>query len=150
MIAMLTKKWISGNGGLTQIHEIRRIVFVEEQNVSEEDEMIPWEDEVSEHLIIFEDDIQVATGRVVLHEGKYSLGRIAVLKEHRGKGYGRLVLADLIKKAHAMGAEKIEIHAQSYLVEFYRSFGFEICSEEYEEAGIMHFTMTLKIPDKIG
>jgi len=141
---MINKKWISGNGELAQVHEIRRVVFMVEQNVSEEDEMIAWEDEASEHLIVYEGDTPVATGRVVLYEGKFSLGRIAVLKEHRGKGYGRLVTAELIEKACAMGAEEIEVHAQSYLVEFYGGFGFRVCSEEYEEAGIMHFTMVLK------
>ena len=141
---MITKRWISGSGDLAQIHEIRRIVFMGEQNISEEDEMVAWEDEVSEHLIVYEGGVPVATGRVVVHDGKTSLGRIAVLKEHRGKGLGRLVTAELIEKAFSMGAEEIEIHAQSYLVEFYGGFGFVVCSEEYEEAGIMHFTMVLR------
>jgi predicted GNAT family N-acyltransferase len=140
----ITKKWIIGNGDLAQIHDIRRIVFLQEQNVSEEDEMIVWEDEASEHLIIFENGAPVATGRVVLHEGKFSLGRIAVLKEHRGKGLGKLVTAELIERAFAMGATEIEIHAQSYAKEFYGAFGFEVVSDEYEEAGIMHFTMLLR------
>jgi len=142
-IEAIMKKWISGNGDLADIHNIRRIVFIDEQNVSEEDEMILWEDEASEHLIIYEDGAPAATGRVVLHNGKFSLGSIAVLKEHRGKGYGKLVTTTLIEKAFEMGAQEVEIHAQSYLKEFYGGFGFEICSEEYEEAGIMHFTMIL-------
>jgi len=143
---VITKKWISGIGEkeLAQVHEIRRVVFMDEQKVSVKEEMVAWEDEFSEHLIVYEGDMPVATGRVMLHNGKYSLGRIAVLKEHRGKGLGRIVTATLIEKAFAMGAQDIEIHAQSYLVEFYRGFGFEICSEEYEEAGIMHFTMMLR------
>ncbi|MCL2574519.1 MAG: GNAT family N-acetyltransferase [Defluviitaleaceae bacterium] len=106
--------------------------------------MIAWEDETSEHLLMYEADVPVATGRIVMHDGKYSIGRVAVLKEHRGKGYGRVVMNDLINRAYRLGAKEIEIHAQSYLVNFYSSFGFEICSEEYEEAGIMHFTMILK------
>ena len=143
---MVTMKWILGitDDELAQIHEIRRTVFIVEQSIAEEDEIVPWEDEVSQHLIIYEGDVAVATGRVLSHEGKFILGRVAVLKEHRGKGYGKLAVVELIEKALTMGAAEIEIHAQSYLVEFYQGFGFEICSEEYEEAGIMHFTMVLK------
>jgi len=142
---MITTKWVLGNRNLTDIHNMRRIVFMEEQNVPEEEEMIVWEDEASTHLIIYENGSPVATGRIMVHEDKFSMGRIAVYKEHRGKGYGKLVTEELINKAFLMGAAKIEIHAQTHALGFYQSFGFEVCSEEYEEAGIMHYTMVLEL-----
>ena len=140
----MTKKWIKGNGDLADIHNIRRVVFMDEQHVPEDEEMVVWEDEASVHLIVYEGGAAVATGRIMVLNGKFYLGRIAVLKEHRGKGYGKIVTKELIERAFEMGALEIEIHAQTHALGFYEGFGFEICSDEYEEAGIMHFTMTLK------
>jgi len=137
-------KWVSGNDDLAQAHAIRREVFIIEQGVAEEIEKDARQDEISQHLIVFESSKPVATGRIVVDNGNFSLGRITVVKEHRGKGYGRLVTQELINKAFAIGATEIAIHAQSYLVDFYAGLGFKICSDEYEEAGIMHFSMSLR------
>ena len=40
---------------------------------------------------------------------------------------------------------KIKLHAQVYLRNFYRSFGFKEVTEEYLEDGILHVDMTLEM-----
>ena len=47
-------------------------------------------------------------------------------------------------------AEAIRISAQSYLIPFYESFGFEVVSDEYLEAGIPHKKMLIRLDREHG
>ena len=140
---MITHKWIVGAGELTDIYNIRHIVFIEEQNVPKEDEMIPEEDARSHHIIIYKNNLPIATGRVMLDCGKYVLGRIATLKEHRGQGYGKFVTQKLIGKAFELGAGEIVLSSQTHAKGFYEQFGFKAFTDEYMDAGIPHVSMRL-------
>ena len=134
--------WIYGNGELADAHKIRRIVFMGEQNVSEEEEMIPAEDELSTHLVIYlACGTAAATGRVMVRDGRYILGRIAVLKEYRGRHLGKKITQRLVEKSFEMGAEKVELSSQTHAISFYQQLGFVVCSDEYMDAGIPHVTM---------
>ena len=70
---------------------IRKKVFVEEQGFIDEFDEI---DKVSKHLLVFEEGKAIATCRVFYDQEKqsYMLGRLAVLKEYRGKKIGSKVL----------------------------------------------------------
>ena len=63
---------------------IRFAVFVEEQGVPREIEL-DEHDALSVHVVAFEDQAPVATGRL-LPDGH--IGRMAVLKDWRGRGIG--------------------------------------------------------------
>jgi len=123
--------------------QIRYEVFVAEQSVPVEREWIPEEDARGTHLIVFLNNKPIATGRILITDGKYSLGRIAVLKEHRGQGFGKDVTQRLCQRCFMMGAEEVTLSSQTHAKSFYEKLGFEVCSEEYLDAGIPHVTMVL-------
>jgi predicted GNAT family N-acyltransferase len=117
---------------------VRETVFVAEQGVPPEIELDEW-DERCEHAIAY--DVAgrpVGTGRL-LPDGH--IGRMAVLREWRGKGIGGLLLAALIERARARGMPWVALNAQTHAVPFYARFGFVVAGEEFVEAGIPHIGM---------
>jgi predicted GNAT family N-acyltransferase len=116
---------------------IRTAVFVAEQGVPPALEMDAM-DAKSLHAVAFEGDRAVATGRL-LPDGH--IGRMAVLKEHRGKGLGGAVLARLMEAAKERGDAEVMLAAQVHAVPFYAARGFEAYGEVYREAGIAHRNM---------
>ena len=72
-----------------KLHAVRRAVFVEEQKVPEE---LEWDDadEHSHHVLAESDDgAPIGTGRLKLD---CYIGRMAVVKEWRGRGVGAAIL----------------------------------------------------------
>ena len=126
----------------TKASPIRFTVFVEEQRVPVE---IEWDehDETSVHALAYTADGQaVATGRL-LPDGH--IGRMAVLKDWRGKGVGGAILERLIAAARARGDKEIELFAQTHAREFYRRYGFAESGAIFEEAGIPHQAMRKRL-----
>lgn len=121
--------------------EIREEVFVREQEYPIELEF----DEADEncwHLVLTDNEKAVATARLLkLNEGVFKPGRIAVLKEYRGKNIGAELLTLIIEKAKEMGAKELHIGAQTYAVGFYEKFGFKTTGEEYMDEHIPHIDM---------
>lgn len=122
---------------------IRTKVFVEEQRVPQE---LEWdgEDDVCHHfLAIDEAGRRVGCGRL-MPTGQ--IGRMAVLKDERGKGIGRLILDAAIDKGLALGFRQLFLHAQKDAIPFYRKAGFLPEGDEFMEAGIPHQSMSLALP----
>lgn len=140
---MIEGKFLSGQDDLAEVFYIRKKVFVDEQGISPEEEF-DLLDQDAVHVLIFSGNKPVATGRLLLDDGKYKAGRIAVLKEERGKMYGDFVVRILADHAFQAGAEHINVGAQISARGFYEKIGFVCCGEEYEEAGIPHIPMELK------
>jgi predicted GNAT family N-acyltransferase len=121
-----------------EARRIRAQVFVREQGVPLE---LEWDghDPACEHALAYAaDGSAVATGRL-LPDGH--IGRMAVLKEWRGKGVGALVLQALVEQARHRGHASARLNAQIYAAGFYRRFGFEAVGPEFIEAGIAHVPM---------
>lgn len=124
------------------ISAIRRAVFIEEQKVPPE---LEWDshDETSYHVLAFTaEGVAIGTGRLVL-EGR--IGRMAVLKEHRGKGVGKAILAFLLELARKDGLSTVILHAQTHALGFYSGFGFAPYGRVFKEAGISHRAMRMKL-----
>jgi len=140
----VTHRWIAPGGDLADASRIRRIVFIEEQQVPEEEE---WDglDPQCDHIVLYVDGRPAATGRIVWGH-PVLLGRIAVLREHRGTGLGAEVVNRLTEKAFAAGAEEVHLHAQMHARGFYEKLGFAAYGDPYEEAGIPHISMRKKRP----
>lgn len=121
--------------------EVREEVFVREQEYPIELEF----DEADEncwHLVLTDNEKAIATARLLkLSEGVFKPGRIAVLKEYRGKNIGAELLTLIIEKAKEMGAKELHIGAQTYAVGFYEKFGFKTTGEEYMDEHIPHIDM---------
>ena len=121
------------------LRAVRRTVFIEEQHVPEE---LEWDDEDarSRHVLAAtEDGKPVGTGRL-LRDGH--IGRMAVLREWRGRGVGSALMERLLRLAHEMGHEMVSLHAQTHAVGFYARHGFSVAGGEFMEAGIPHVVMT--------
>lgn len=125
---------------------IRKEVFVKEQGVDESNEFDELDKEVP-HLVILEDGSPIATGRIIPYKDKaVKLGRIAVIKEKRGQGFGEKIVLELIEKARTDGATAIYLGSQSHAVGFYEKCGFELLGTEmYLEEGIEHFDMVMRV-----
>lgn len=139
-------KYLNYKDDLTEIFEIRKKVFQIEQGVPFEEEFDVIDD-LAIHVIVYASDTDkrpVATGRVYYDGENYRIGRVAVLKEERGKYYGDFAVRMLANKAFLAGANEILIHAQTSVIPFYEKIGFQIFGDEFVEAGIKHVSMVLK------
>jgi predicted GNAT family N-acyltransferase len=141
-IRLRTADWGSDEGLL---HRIRQQVFVHEQGV---DPDLEWDgkDALCVHVIAYAgEDIKrdaVGTGRL-MPDGK--IGRMAVLREFRGRGIGGRILLALMDEARARGLQTTYLHAQTHALEFYERFGFIAVGEEFQEAGIPHRKMSCNL-----
>ena len=116
---------------------IRYKVFVGEQKVPEELEIDGFDDQ-AKHVLAYLDNQAIGTGRI-LSDGH--IGRVAVLKDYRGLGIGKLIMKDLIKWAQNMNLEKVWLSSQWHAHSFYLDLGFVCVGEIYIEAGIDHIKM---------
>ncbi len=121
---------------------VREQVFIVEQQVPPEDE---WDefDERSRHVLARDaHDNPIGTGRLTANA---MIGRMAVLRDWRGKQVGAIMLDTLIEQARALAYPAVEMHAQTQAIAFYEQFGFAAQGDEFVECGIKHFHMRLDL-----
>ncbi|MBF4989867.1 GNAT family N-acetyltransferase [Methylophilus sp. QUAN] len=120
---------------------IRQRVFIEEQHVPVD---LEWDaaDETAIHLLACRDDQSLACARV-LPDGH--IGRMAVLAEWRGRGVGEALLLQAIQVCQQLDVSHARLSAQMHAVGFYQQVGFEVCSEPYSDADILHIDMQLEL-----
>jgi predicted GNAT family N-acyltransferase len=123
----------------TDIRTIRDQVFLIEQQVPPHEELDD-RDAVCLHVVVYESDVPVGTGRLDVEKGG-KIGRIAVLSEHRCRGIGRQIMQALVDAATERQLDRIWFHAQLSAVPFYERLGYQPCGEEFVEAGIPHILM---------
>ncbi|WP_437533910.1 GNAT family N-acetyltransferase [Sorangium sp. So ce726] len=123
---------------------LRREVFVVEQSVPEDIE-IDELDPVARHFVVLDGGEVVATMRIVPYEGALKVGRVAVRKELRGAGLGRLLMEEAIRVAGAEGARALVLNAQVASAPFYRKLGFVEEGPIFDEAGIPHTKMVRRM-----
>ncbi len=76
-----------------------------------------------------------------------SIGRVITAPETRGRGHGRVLMAEGIARCDAAWpAQPIRISAQAHLAPFYRSLGFATVGGEYLEDHIPHIEMLKGAP----
>ncbi|MED4360023.1 GNAT family N-acetyltransferase [Geobacillus stearothermophilus] len=120
---------------------VRRIVFIEEQNVPEEEEIDAFEHE-SFHLVLYDGEQAVAAGRFrLVDEGVGKAERICVLPAYRGRGVSRMVMEALEQLAKTKGAKTAKLNAQTHAEPFYQKLGYTTVSGVFMDAGIPHVTM---------
>ena len=127
------------------ILKLRIEIFVVEQCCYYQE--LDDEDKEAFHVSIYNDGIIVAVGRIIpnLHNKEVKIGRIAVKMEHRKKGLACKMMKDImnfISKKYKNFS--VLLSAQTYLIEFYQSFGFKEIGNTYLEDGIEHINMVLK------
>ncbi|MFB3389672.1 GNAT family N-acetyltransferase [Flavobacterium sp. LAR06] len=118
---------------------IRRQVFVEEQNVSQERESM--DDAEAIHYLATVNGLPAGAARYRIMEKGAKIERIAVLSSYRGKKVGEAILKKIVEDLRT--EEKIYLYAQVNASPFYIKNGFRQTNNYFLDAGIEHVEMDL-------
>lgn len=125
---------------------IRFEVFCDEQRVPEALELDEI-DEVATHVLLMDDQgVACATGRLFPSIEDASCGRIgrmAVLSRMRGRGCGSRVLLALVEEGLRQGFVRFVLDSQVHAIAFYERHGFSAYGDEHMDAGIPHRMMEI-------
>ncbi|MCM1263990.1 MAG: GNAT family N-acetyltransferase [Butyrivibrio sp.] len=125
--------------------EIREEVFIREQGFQNELDEI---DNEAVHIVLYDDnEVPVATCRIFWNTlmNAYTLGRLAVVKEYRGKNIGSMMLKEAERYVRSQNGKDLILHSQCRAADFYKKSGFtEFGNIEYEE-GCPHIWMRKNI-----
>jgi predicted GNAT family N-acyltransferase len=125
---------------------VRTAVFVKEQGIAPEDE---WDtdDDTALHAVMFDVNGQVLGNARLLQPSATiaKVGRMAVLKDARGNGYGARLLQALIRCARQRSHKEVRLSAQRTAEGFYAAHGFVAMGEPFDEVGIPHVEMRLSL-----
>jgi predicted GNAT family N-acyltransferase len=121
-----------------QLRRVRYDVFVVEQGVPE---VLEWDaaDAQSMHALAEDAGASAIGCARLLADGH--IGRVAVLREWRGRGVGHALMVRLIDAAQRRGDVRAIVNAQVAAIAFYERLGFAVTGDEFEEAGIPHRVM---------
>ena len=123
-----------------ELRTIRGLVFIKEQNVPKEEEWDDCDEESWHFLALTETNTPIGCARL-MQSGQ--IGRMAVLRDHRGLGIGAMLLKSAVARAKELRMDPIFLHAQTYAIEFYEKAGFIAHGSEFMDANIPHYAMTL-------
>jgi len=126
--------------------EIRRVVFIEEQNVPEDLERDD-DDAAAAHFLAQVDGTPVGTARIVTKGQDAKIGRVAVLKEARGTRQGQALIGACVDWAKQQGLQRAILGAQVDALGFYEKLGFTAYGDVFDDAGIDHKMMELRLQD---
>lgn len=131
--------------------QVRKEVFVGEQNVPEEIEYDAHDADALHVMAVAADGTVLGTGRLLHGPGAApytggdpavgSLGRLAVSKEARGLGVGAALVRAIEDAARSHGLTAVDLHAQTHALRFYERLGYEPYGPEFMDAGIPHRAM---------
>jgi len=126
---------------------IRTMVFVDEQNV---DPVVEFDEHETDsvHFLLLKNGAAIGCAWYRWVRTSIKLERYAVLKEHRGKGYGRFIMERMLDEVLPLGPDRVFLHSQTAAAGFYGRFGFEPHGDIFEEANIDHVMMIYKAKEK--
>jgi len=127
----------------TEVRRLRNEVFVIEQGVSESDEYDNFEP-FAHHYLIKKNGISCGVARWRKTDKGVKLERFAVLQKYRGLGVGKRLVEEVVKDVLPLELS-IYLHAQIQVVNFYEKLNFIKEGDLFEEAGIKHYLMRLKL-----
>ena len=130
---------------LATCHALRRVVFIQEQSVDEALE-VDGRDADALHLLARRDGQAVGCARILLLGPVGKIGRVCVLRDHRGAGIGAaLIRAALDVLRDQPGILQAKLGAQTHALGFYEALGFRATGPDYLDAGIAHRDMVLDL-----
>ncbi|PYZ97777.1 GNAT family N-acetyltransferase [Alteribacter lacisalsi] len=122
---------------------VRRVVFVDEQHVPEEEEIDEFEADAI-HFVAYDEKNgkkPAGAGRLRIIDDIGKVERICVLKEYRTQGLGEKIMKKIETEAAKHPIEELKLNAQVQAERFYRRLGYETISGEFFDAGIPHVAM---------
>lgn len=124
---------------------LRRAVFMDEQGISEAEEMDDLDDSAI-HLLATVDGRPAGTARLLINGETGKIGRICVLKDQRGTGLGaKLVVAAMDHLRTIPSVTRAKLSAQDHAIGFYERLGFVAEGPFYDDAGIPHKDMVRQL-----
>ncbi|WBU64369.1 GNAT family N-acetyltransferase [Paracoccus aerodenitrificans] len=135
---------IQQTSDLETCRQLRRIVFIEEQGVSETEE---WDglDGQALHMLGWIDDRPVATARIFIDGDTAKIGRVCVLRSARGTGVGAAIMRGAVDVLRSRDIRQIRLASQTQVIPFYEKLGFTAYGLEFQDAGIPHRNMVLEL-----
>jgi predicted GNAT family N-acyltransferase len=134
-------KIVTDGVDLQQAFEVRRQVFVREQDISE-DLVFDGNDREALHMVVKDGERVIGTARVqFLTDKQAKLERMAILRRYRRKGIGKEMLLFLDTVWKDKQVQQVIIHAQLDVVPFYKLCGFDELGLPFQEAGMKHIEM---------
>jgi len=124
------------------LRAVRTAVFIDEQRIPADEEFDASDPDSLHVLVLAAKRDPVGTGRL---EPAGRLGRIAVVRTHRGCGVGRLIVARLLECARRRALPEVVLASQRHACAFYAQFGFVAEGPEFMDAGIPHIAMRLRL-----
>ena len=137
-------KWITNTQSkiYQDATDIRYNVFIAEQKFPEGSD-IDALDEKSEHLVLYDHkDAPLATARInELEKPWYQIERVAVSKNARKLGLGKILIQEMEERILENGGEAITLNSESEAIGFYKKNGYEEIGDQYLDYHIMHQKM---------
>ncbi|WP_096435645.1 GNAT family N-acetyltransferase [Alteribacter populi] len=123
---------------------VRRVVFVDEQQVPEEEEIDQYEQDAI-HFVAYDEQKPVGAGRLRILDDIGKVERICVLKEYRKRGVGDLLMKKIEEEVTRHSIEELKLNAQTSAETFYTKLGYKVFSGEFFDAGIPHVAMKKQV-----
>ena len=142
---LLDIRFTQNNKDMLSCLDLRRTVFIEEQNVPENEE-VDGDDPDCEHILLTISDIPVGAARLKYYNDFVKVQRVCVLKNYRGQGIGSNIINFIIRHVEKNDIRSsVRLGSQIHALEFYKRLGFIEFGEEYLDAGILHKDMEFQI-----
>ena len=142
---LLDIRFTQNNKDMLSCLDLRRTVFIEEQNVPENEE-VDGDDPDCDHILLTVSDIPVCAARLKYYNDFIKVQRVCVLKNYRGQGIGSKIINFIIRHVEKNDIRSsVRLGSQIHALEFYKRLGFIEFGEEYLDAGILHKDMEFQI-----
>lgn len=123
---------------------VRRVVFVDEQQVPEDLEIDEHDslDGETIHFVAYNDEKPVGASRLRTYApGVGKIERVAVTLSERGTGLGRQIMIVMEELAKQQGYDSLKLNAQTQAQPFYEKLGYTPFGDLFDDAGIEHIAM---------
>lgn len=131
---------------LYDLLRFRQQIFVVEQGSPYPD--LDGLDQSARHLLLHDGHGLGGYLRLVPMPGPpplVGIGRVALAPQLRGRGLGRMLMDLALRRCREEYPDRpVALRAQIHLAPFYRSFGFAVTSEPFDDFGVAHLEMRLR------
>jgi ElaA protein len=134
------------DGSASELYELlrfRQAIFVVEQRCAYPD--LDGLDQQALHLLLRQAGELIGYLRLIPYpeEARVAIGRVAIAETQRGHGLARRMMAEALDRVvRDHRGRTVTLTAQTYLVPFYKSFGFRPTSPPFDDYGLEHIEMT--------
>jgi ElaA protein len=135
-----------GSDELYAMLAFRQDVLVVEQSSPYPD--LDFVDQVADHLLATDNGSLAGYARChapLAGKAHASFGRIVVARDYRRAELGKELVGRVLARLAEGSCRDVRIGAQLYLEDFYARFGFARDGEPYDDVGVPHINMRLRL-----